>query len=138
MYESSQPEVEINDCSAALLSELLQFVSAIESIFPPKCSFVFIMKIYTDSLKFEDPNVAVELLMISDSFFLENLKRLCEICVRAGIELEGKVDGKVAEQTINAFQVAKFHNARALKSFVLDFIVKNYKALKKSKHWNDL
>ena len=64
--------------------------------------------IYTNKVSFEDPNDSVDLLMASQSLFLDNLRKLCEICVKTSLELDEYDDVEtMAEQAINAYQGGK-------------------------------
>ena len=86
-----------------------------------------------------DPDESVELLMASQILFLPTLAKLSEICIRTSVEFESFEDKEeAAEQAINAYQVAKYHNAGRLKEFAIDYIVKHYDNISKSSHWKQL
>src|ERR1700677_2069007 len=61
--------------------------------------------LYTDALNLKDPSDSVEILTISHQWSQDDLKKLCEICIRTFIELDDiATNDSVAEQAINAFQ----------------------------------
>src|SRR5262245_59234342 len=60
--------------------------------------------VYSNRFTVKDPSDSVELLMTAHKLSLENLRKLCEICIRCFIELDTSVSDSTFEQAINAFQ----------------------------------
>lgn len=97
----------------------------------------------------KEPNDSVELLKASQHFFLNNLKKLCEVYIRNSLELDALSDAEMAEQAVNAFQgfevrvfihylVARYHDANRLKEFAIKFIVEYYDKFSKTDSWSAL
>jgi len=72
--------------------------------------------LYTDSVSDLSLEISVSLLIISERFMLDRLKRLCEDSIRRDIN---------SDNVINIYLASHRHNAMALKDIALDFILRN-------------
>ena len=98
MRESqAQQPIELKDVPHSVFLKLLEYL-------------------YTDSVSDLTLEISVSLLIISERFMLDRLKRLCEDSIRRDIN---------ADNVINIFLASHRHNAIALKDIALDFILRN-------------
>lgn len=53
-----------------------------------------------------DPNDCVQLLMVCNEFFLEDLRKLCEISIRVSLEedYQQEISEEMCDTALNAFQ----------------------------------
>lgn len=98
MRESqAQQPIELKDVPHSVFLKLLEYL-------------------YTDSVSDLTLEISVSLLITSERFMLDRLKRLCEDSIRRDIN---------ADNVINIFLASHRHNAIALKDIALDFILRN-------------
>jgi len=72
--------------------------------------------LYTDSVRDLSLEISILLLIVSERFMLDRLKRLCEDSIRRDISVDN---------VIAIFLASHRHNAVGLKEIALDFILKN-------------
>jgi len=93
----SNSSIEVRDVSYNIFLKVLEYL-------------------YTDSVRDLSLEISIPLLIVSERFMLDRLKRLCEDSIRRDISVDN---------VIAIFLASHRHNAVGLKEIALDFILKN-------------
>jgi hypothetical protein len=112
MQESLEGKIRLKDVSERALIKLLEII-------------------YTDEvfIEEEDMSFVLELLVLSDRFGVDRLKAICEIHIMKNVNFDNAA---------SILQVADLHSAMILRSKAMDFILKHFDAVSKSKAFEDM
>ena len=94
-----------------------------------ECFMKMLEFLYTDTVGDISPHVAVPLLITSERYLLERLKRLCEDRIQKSI---------TEVNVVSIFMAAHQHNAMGLKEICLEFITANLEEVKHTQGFHEL
>jgi hypothetical protein len=112
MQEANEGRIRLKDVSQRALMKLLEII-------------------YTDEalIEEEDMSFVLELLVIADRHGVERLKALCEIHIVKNINFENAA---------GIVEIADQHSALILRAKAMDFILKHFDSVSKSKAFEDM